>query len=110
MRFLLGVLAVVLNLLDNTTTFLCLREPVNGFEVFEANPVARWIFDAVGLLEGLMIETVITTAAVAFLVLTRRIPRNARIALLLMLALLPAWAVANNLQVIHEVGLQVPGL
>jgi hypothetical protein len=110
MRFLLGVLAVVLNLLDNTTTFLCLRAPVNGFEVFEANPVARWIFDAVGLFEGLMIETVITTAAIAFLVLTSRIPRNARLALLLVLALLPAWAVANNLQVIYDVGLEIPGI
>ena len=110
MRFLLGILAVVLNLLDNTTTFLCLRAPVQGFEVFEANPVARWIFEAVGLIEGLMIETVITTAAVAFLVLTPRIPRNARVALLLVLALLPAWAVANNMQVIYEIGLEVPGL
>ena len=36
MRFLLGGVAVVLNFLDNTTTFLCLRYPVAGFEVFEA--------------------------------------------------------------------------
>ena len=110
MRFLLGGVAVVLNFLDNTTTFLCLRYPVAGFEVFEANPLARWLFDALGLLEGLMLETLITTAAVAFLVLTSRIPRNMRIALLAALALLPAWAVANNMQVMHEIGLGVPGL
>ena len=107
MRFLLGGLAVVLNLLDNTTTFLCLRAPVPGFEIFEANPMARWMFEAVGLLEGLLLETVITTAAVAFLVLTTRIPRRIRIALLAVLAVLPAWAVANNMQVMHEIGVGV---
>ncbi len=105
MRFLLGGLAVVLNLLDNTTTFLCLRAPIPGFEIFEANPLARWMFEAMGLLEGLVLETVITTAAVAFLVLTTRIPRRIRIALLAVLAALPAWAVANNMQVMHDVGL-----
>ena len=110
MRFLLGAVAVVLNLLDNTTTFLCLRQPIAGFEVFEANPFASWIFQAVGLLEGLVLETVITTGAVAFLVLSSRIPRGLRIALLALLTLLPAWAVANNMQVMYEVGLQVPGL
>ena len=56
MRFVLGVLVLLLNTLDNTTTFLCLRSPVPGFEVIEANPLARWLFDAVGLTEGLVFE------------------------------------------------------
>ncbi len=57
MRFLLGVLVMVFNVADNTTTFLCLRQPVPGFEVFEANPLARWLFEVLGLAEGLIRPT-----------------------------------------------------
>jgi len=105
MRFLLGALVILLNLADNTTTFLCLRQPVSGFEVIEANPVARWLFASVGLVEGLVLEMAITTAAIAFLVITRRIPARTRLLLLTVLALLPAWAALNNLMVIRAVGL-----
>lgn len=105
MRFLLGGLVLALNLLDNATTFLCLYRPVSGFEVFEANPVARWLFDGMGLLEGLLIETLLTTLAIAFLVWTDLIPIRPKIALLALLALLPAWAVANNMQVMQEIGI-----
>ena len=105
MRFLLGGLVLMLNVADNATTFLCLRAPVNGFDVFEANPVARWLFDGVGLIEGLMLETVLTSGAVIFLVITPRIPRRTKVLLLTALALLPAWAVSNNLQVILDIGI-----
>jgi hypothetical protein len=105
MRFVLGLLVVLLNLADNTTTFLCLRTPVDGFEVMEANPLARWLFDSVGLVEGLVFEMLVTTAAIAFLVLTDRIPHRARIALLILLAALPAWASLNNFLVMQAVGL-----
>lgn len=101
MRVLLGILAVLLNLADNATTFLCLRAPVPGFEVTEANPAAAWLFSSIGLFEGLLLETVITTGAVAFLVATTRIPPRIKIALLVVLALLPAWAALNNLDVIE---------
>jgi hypothetical protein len=107
MRFLLGALVVLFNLADNTTTFLCLRRPVAGFEVVEANPIARWLFASVGLVEGLVLEMLITTAAIAFLVLTRRIPDRIRFTLLVVLALLPAWASLNNLLVIRTVGLSL---
>ena len=108
MRFLMGAVVLLLNLLDNATTFLCLREPVAGFEVFEANPIARWLFDMLGLFEGLVLETFLTTAAVLFLVLTNRLSPNAKLALLIVLAMLPAWAVANNLAVMVEIGIPVP--
>lgn len=105
MRFLLGALVVLFNLADNTTTFLCLRHPVAGFEVVEANPIARWLFASVGLVEGLVLEMLLTTAAIAFLVVTQRIPSRTRLLLLVVLALLPAWASLNNLLVIRAVGL-----
>ncbi len=104
MRFFLGALAVLINLLDNATTFLCLQAPPLGFDVYEANPIARWIFESVGLVQGLLLETVITTAAVAFLVGTHVIGTRPKLLLLLGLVLLPAWAVANNLRVMDAIG------
>ena len=105
MRFLLGGLVLLFNLADNATTFFCLRAASPIFEVFEANPVAAWTFDKLGLAGGLILETVITTAAVAFLIHTDRIPANPKLVLLATLAVLPAWAAINNLQVAWVVGL-----
>lgn len=107
MRIALGVLVVLLNLADNTTTFLCLRAPVPGFEMAEANPAAAWLFDSVGLLPGLIFEMVVTTAAIAFLVQTTHIPHRTKLWLLVILAALPAWAVINNAMVIHATNVPV---
>lgn len=106
MRFLLGVLVLVFNLADNATTFVCLRQPVPGFEVFEANPLAAWLFDKVGLVEGLVFEMLITTAAVTFLVWTTRLSGRLRLGILAILVALPAWAAANNMLVMRAI--QIP--
>jgi hypothetical protein len=108
MRFFLGALVLLFNVADNATTFMCLRKPVAGFDVVEANPIARWLFDSVGLVEGLAFEMAITTGAIIFLVLTRRVPLRAKIVLLVVLAVLPAWAAVNNLMVMRALGLTFP--
>ena len=105
MRLALGVLVVLFNLMDNATTFLCLRAPVPGHDVVEANPFAAWLFQSMGLVPGLAVETAITTAAVCFLVLNPRIPQKVRLGLLAVLAVLPAWAAYNNLQVMWALGI-----
>ena len=50
---LLALLTLMLSASDHWTTYLCLRRPVDGFDVTEANPLAAWLFDSVGLVEGL---------------------------------------------------------
>jgi hypothetical protein len=105
MRFLLGLSVVVFNLLDNATTFLCLRAPVAGFDVVEANPFARVLFDGLGLVPGLLFETAVTTTTVAFLVFYTRLSAPVRLGLLAVLALLPAFASVNNLLVMRAVGI-----
>lgn len=107
MRFVLGFLVLILNAMDNTTTFFCLNTSVPGFEVTEANPIARWLFDSLGLVEGLLLEGLITAAAVSFLVLSHRIPHRARLAVLTVLTLLPAWATLNNLFVMQALGIEL---
>jgi hypothetical protein len=104
LRFVLGSLAVLINLLDNATTFACLHRPPAGFDVYEANPIARWLFDSIGLVEGLLLETTLTTVAIGFVVATGMIPPRTKLVLLGGLVLLPAWAVANNLGVMHAIG------
>jgi hypothetical protein len=103
MRFLLGVLVMVFNLTDNATTFLCLRQPFPGFEVVEANPLARWLFEAIGLAQGLIFEMMLTTAAVAFLIWTSRLSHRLRLGILGVLVVLPAWASVNNYMVMKAV-------
>jgi hypothetical protein len=105
MRIPLGLAVVAFNLLDNATTFLCLRAPVAGFEVVEANPFARFLFDGVGLVPGLLLETLVTTSTVACLIFCARISAPLRLGLLAVLALLPAWATLNNLLVMRAVGI-----
>jgi hypothetical protein len=107
MRFALGILVVLLNLADNVTTFLCLRAPVPGFELSEANPAASWLFGAMGLRAGLIFEMVVTSAAVAVLVVTRHVPPRIKLALLFLLAALPAWAALNNAWVIQATNLSL---
>ncbi len=102
---MLGLAVVVFNLLDNATTFFCLRQTVPGFDVVEANPFARALFDGVGLVPGLLLETLVTTATVAFLVWSARLSTALRLGLLAVLALLPAWASVNNLLVMRAVGI-----
>ena len=108
MRFVLGILVVVLNVADNTTTFRCLRAPVPGYEVAEANPVAAWLFGSIGLVPGLALEMAVTSSAIAFLVLTRHVPHRVKLLILFVLAALPAWAAINNSLVIHTTGLTLP--
>ena len=104
MRFVLGTLVILFNVADNATTFLCLHRPIPGFTVVEANPFARWLFDSIGLTEGLLVEMIITLAAVGFLVFSKRLSPQVKLIVLTVLIALPAWAVVNNVNVMKAIG------
>jgi hypothetical protein len=103
-------LTLLLSAADHWTTYLCLRSPVNGFDVSEANPIAAWLFHSVGLVEGLLIDSVLTVFAVAFLLTTRRMPRAAKLAFLVAVIGWTGVAVANNLKAISVLGLSPLGV
>jgi hypothetical protein len=63
----------------------------------------------VGLVEGLAIDSVLTIAAVFFLVTTHRMPRVGKLALLAAVIGWTSFAVANNLQAIYLLGLSPLG-
>lgn len=96
---------VLLTGLDHWTTYLCLQEPVPGWIVSEANPFADWLFHSVGLLPGLALDTVITLAAIHFLVGTKALATTIKGSLLAMLAFSTGYAVFHNLAAITRMGL-----
>ncbi len=109
MLYLLAALALLLTAADHWTTYLCLRAPVEGWIVTEANPVADWLFTQAGLLPGLMIDTGITLGAVAFLLLTDRISHNAKYLCFGLIATTTAYAVLNNVNALEALGLSATG-
>jgi hypothetical protein len=100
-----AALALLCALLDHWTTWLCLRAPIPGWDVQEANPLAAWLFGRVGLAEGLWIDSLVTLGAVLLVAGTRRISRPLKLGLLGLLISTSAFAAANNLEVIERVGL-----
>jgi len=105
MRFVLALLALVFNAADNFTTYLCLNRPIDGFEVYEANPLAAWGFHWIGLEVGLILEMLLCVVAVGFLVYSQMLPRRVTLGLLVLLTVLPAGAALNNLTVMRELGI-----
>jgi hypothetical protein len=106
---LLALLTLVLSAADHWTTYLCLRSPLDGWEITEANPLAEWLFEAAGLVPGLWIDSAVTIMAVAFLLSTRRFSENAKIGFFSMIAAWTGIAVVNNLKAISTIGLSITG-
>jgi len=109
MLHLLAALTLLLSAADHWTTYLCLRSPVSGFDITEANPLAAWLFQSVGLVEGLMIDSLLTVAALVFLLTTRRMPRTAKLVFLVAVVGWTGFAVVNNLNAIYLLGLSPLG-
>jgi hypothetical protein len=106
---LAAALALLFALLDHWTTWLCLRAPIPGWEVREANPLAAWLFGSVGLAEGLWVDSLVTLAAVLLVARTQKVSRAVKLVLLGLLITTSAFAVANNFGVIQRLGLSASG-
>ncbi len=109
MLHLLALLTLLLTAADHWTTYLCLQAPVPGFEVSEANPIALWLFEAMGLVPGILLDTAVTLAAVGFLVSTALVPGPAKRTFLLVVIAWTGYAVVNNLQAMVAMGLSPMG-
>jgi hypothetical protein len=105
MRSALIASVLLLTAADHLTTWLCLREPVTGFVVTEANPMAAWLFGQTGLVQGLVLDSVVTFAALLFLASTRRFSPQLKNAMLAFVALATSYAVTNNLFAIAALGI-----
>ena len=106
---MLALFTLLLTAADHWTTYLCLRAPIAGFEVSEANPIADWLFQSLGLVPGILVDSAVTLAAIAFLLSTALIPSTAKRVFLLAVIGWTGYAVANNLQAILTMGLSPLG-
>ena len=109
---MLGVLvgvALLLGAADHWTTWLCLSGEFGHAKVVESNPLAAWLFEALGVRVGLTIDSVVTVAALLFLAQTRRLPRRAKLAFLAAVIALSGHALASNLRVLHALGASPAG-
>lgn len=102
---LFATTTILLTCADHWTTYLCLHTPIEGWAVSEANPIAEWLFNWAGLGTGLMIDSVITLGAIAFLSKTRVFDHRIKVGLLAIISLSTGYAVFNNLGAINQMGL-----
>jgi hypothetical protein len=102
---ILAALALILTVMDNWTTYVCLRAPVSGWVVQEANPIGARLFESVGLVPGLSIDLAVTLVAVVFLLRSRRLSQTASACCLSLIAISTAVGVGNNLKAISDLGL-----
>lgn len=100
----LAVVALLVSLADHWTTWLCLRAPVPGWRAAEANPLAAWLFARMGLVEGLLLDSVVTALALLFLVRTRSVPEPAKLVLFGAVIVGTGIVVVHNLEAAHLLG------
>lgn len=106
---LLAAITALLSAADHWTTYLCLRAPVDGWRVSEANPISEWLFQTLGLVPGLFLDSVVTLIAILFLVGTPRIPTAAKSTFFALAAAWTAYAVFNNVTAIRVLGIPLTG-
>ena len=107
---LLLTLTLALSAADHWTTYLCLRQPVSGWQVTEVNPISEWLFQTVGLVPGLLADSLVTVAAVAFLLTTRRLPNFVKKAFFGLVVVATGYAVINNYRAIDALGISPLGI
>ena len=105
----LAILTLILSAADHWTTYLCLRSPVSGWEVVEANPISDWLFQVMGLVPGLMLDSMLTVIAVLFLSTTTLIPRSVKGGFFSVVVATTAYAVVNNFEALSALGLSPLG-
>ncbi len=110
MIWLLAALTLALSAADHWTTWICLRRPVQGWEVVEANPISDWLFQTIGLVPGLLLDSAITVVAIGFVIATPRMPDTVKVICLTFICSWTAYAVVNNVGAIEALGLSPMGI
>lgn len=99
MLMALSLLVILLNVADNYTTFMFIHATQGQYIVVEGNPVMRLLIGSLGLKGALVFEMAALTFIATYIATTKHLARKVRFWTLVVLALLPLWAVFNNLQV-----------
>jgi hypothetical protein len=84
---------------DAFTTYYCLAYPNSPLEVWEGNPIARWLFSNMGLVPGLILDTVVGCALVVWVSRLDFYGRGVKVGIFLFGIVCAVGAVINNLYV-----------
>lgn len=87
---------------DAYTTWACLRVPLSG--ATELNPMVNWMFEAWGLVPGLIIDWIITFLVLVLLGLSGRIGVKAKMLILIAGIAITTYAIHNNYGIMVEIG------
>jgi hypothetical protein len=107
MRTVWTLIAVFMavTLADSYTTWACLRAPISGWEVIEANPASAWLFASLGLVPGLVVDGLGTVLVLGWIGYTKIITPKFKSAFLLLLIAASGWAAYNNYQGMIDMGI-----
>ncbi|MBW2715955.1 MAG: hypothetical protein JRD03_07755 [Deltaproteobacteria bacterium] len=108
--YALAIATLAVSAADHWTTYVCLRKPVSGWQVTEANPISEWLFETVGLVPGLLVDSAVTVCAVAFLLTTRRLPTLTKKIFFCLVVASTSYAVINNYRAIDALGISPLGI
>jgi hypothetical protein len=108
--YALAIATLAVSAADHWTTYVCLRQPVSGWQVTEANPISEWLFQTVGLVPGLLVDSAVTVCAVAFLLTTRRLPALIKKVFFCLVVVSTSYAVINNYRAIDALGISPLGI
>jgi hypothetical protein len=103
----LAFLTLLVSAADHWTTWRCLRAPVEGWVVTEANPISDWLFAQLGLVPGLLLDSALTLLAIAFLITTPLLPRPVKSTFFGVIIAWTGYAVVNNYQAIQTMGISL---
>ena len=101
----LAVTLAMLTLADFYTTWASLHQPIPGWEVLEINPISALLFEWLGLVPGLILDTALGIALIVFIARTRRLNHRWRIGVLVSLVLFTAYVVVNNYLNMVKIGI-----
>ncbi len=102
---ILAVGVILVSTADHWTTYLCLRAPVAGFDVMEGNPLAAWLFDQIGLVPGLLLDTLVTIGAIVVVIRSAILPHGLKLGFFAAVCVWTGFAVVNNLAILQALGL-----
>ena len=107
MLMALSLLVILLNVADNYTTFKFIHMTQGHYIVVEGNPVMRFLIGSLGLKGALVLEMAALTFVATYIATTDQLAQRVRIWTLIVLALLPFWAVLNNISVALSLDLPI---
>ncbi len=100
-----GVAVILANVVDNVTTYMALTASTPGVRLFEANPLADWGFQRIGMVPFLVVEFLLTAAILVWLIRCKEIGNWTKLAILSCLLALAGGAAINNFLILIDTGI-----